>query len=275
MEERMKLRNVIKILPAFFLVFLTLSPNLAADGHFEFSFHYGTWNLDLLGNLVEDSLSEALESAFEEVILEEIQDEYPFLQDPVYEHTVEFDSGGNNYGFEVRWYPGGHDGSFSLGVAVEKTKMDVELTEVVMDMSFDDGSFFDGLASGDIELNPLTFLLSVRWDILPSSPVHPYITLGVGAASYSSIQDDVVSYIWMGDLDVAGGPTETYEESGTKTIDEIKEDLDEDEDFPLTVLPFIQLNLGLKAKVTPNIHLMVDAGIWNGFIIRGGLAIRL
>jgi hypothetical protein len=40
-------------------------------------------------------------------------------------------------------------------------------------------------------------------------------------------------------------------------------------------LPFIQLNLGLKAKVTPNIHLMVDAGIWNGFIIRGGLAIRL
>jgi hypothetical protein len=271
----MKIRNAAKILPAFFLVFLTLSPNLSADGHFELSFHYGTWNLDLLGNLVEDSLSEALETAFEEVILEEIQDQYPFLQDPVYAHTVEYDSSGNNFGFEIRWYPGGHDGSFSLGVAVEKTKMEVGLTEVAMDMSFVGGSSFDGLASGSIELNPLTFLLSVRWDIMPRSAVHPYITLGVGAAAFSSIQDDIVSYIWMGELDISGGPTESYEESGTKTIEEIKEELEEDEDFPLNILPFIQLNLGLKAKISPNIHLMVDAGIWNGFIIRGGLAIRL
>ena len=65
----MKFKNVVKILPAIFLVFLTVSPNLAAEGHFELSFHYGTWNLDLLGNLVEDGLSEALETAFEEVIL--------------------------------------------------------------------------------------------------------------------------------------------------------------------------------------------------------------
>jgi len=50
----------------------------------------------------------------------------------------------------------------------------------------------------------------------------------------------------------------------------------EDEDFlPLPFLPFIQLNLGLKGKITENIHLMVDAGIWNGFLIRAGLAIRL
>jgi hypothetical protein len=271
----MTIRNALKILPVFILVYLFFVPTLSAEGHFELSFHYGTWNLNLLGDLVEDGLSEVLESAFEDVILEEIQDTYPYLQDPIYEHTVEFDSSGNNYGGEIRWYPGGHNGSFSLGFSVEKTKMEVGLTQVAMDMSFVDGSSFGGLASGDVELNPLAFLLSVRWDILPRSPVHPYITIGLGAATFSSIQDDVVTYDWMGELDVAAGPTETYEESGTKTIGEIKEEIEDDEDFPLTILPFIQLNVGLKGKITQNIHLMADLGIWNGFIIRGGIAIRL
>jgi len=271
----MKIRNVLKIGPAFFLVYLALVPNLFADGHFELGFHYGTWNLNLLGDLVEDGLSEALESAFEDVILEELQEDYPLLQDPIYDQSVEFDSGGHNYGFEVRWYPGGHDGSFSLGVSVEKTKMEVELTEVAIDMTFQDGSSFMGRVDGDIELNPLTFLLNVRWDILPRSPVHPYITLGVGAAAFSSFKDGAASFGWLGELDIAGGPTEKYEDTETKTIEEIKEEFEEDEDFPFTFLPFIQLNLGLKGKINKNIHLMVDAGIWNGFIIRGGIAIRL
>jgi hypothetical protein len=40
-------------------------------------------------------------------------------------------------------------------------------------------------------------------------------------------------------------------------------------------VPFVQLNLGLKAVITPNVSLLVDAGIWNGFLIRGGVAFRL
>lgn len=148
----MKARNAHKIIPVFVFVYLALTPNLSADGHFELGFHYGTWNLNLLGDTVENGLSEALESVF---------------------------------------------------------------------------------------------------------------------------KDDVVSYAWLGELDVAGGPTETYEDSGTKTIEEIKEELEEEEDFPLSFLPFIQLNLGLKGKITQNIHLMADVGIWNGFIIRGGIALRL
>jgi hypothetical protein len=271
----MKIKIAIKIIPAFFLVFFVLSPYLAGDGHFELGFHYGTWNLNLLGDLVEDGLSEALESAFEDVILEEIQEDYPEFQNPVYDQSVEFDSGGNNYGFEIRWYPGGFEGSFSLGVSAEKTKMEVELTEVAVDMTFQDGSSFMGRADGNIELNPLTFLLNLRWDIMPRSPVHPYITLGVGAAAFSSFKDDAVSFSWLGELDIAGGPTETYEDTDTKTIEEIKEEIEVDEDFPLSFLPFIQLNLGLKGKINKNIHMMVDAGIWNGFIIRGGIAIRL
>jgi hypothetical protein len=274
-EVIMPTRNISKLCAVLVFGCIALAPNLLADGHFELGFHYGTWNLNLLGSLVEDGLSEALESAFEEAILEEIQEDYPYLQDPVYDQSVEFDSGGNNYGFDIRWYPGGYDGSFSVGLSVEKTKMEVQLTEVAMDLSFQDGSSFSGLATGDVTLNPLTFLLSLRWDIMPRSPVHPYITLGVGAAAFSSFKDDVVTFGWSGELNITGGPIETYEESDKKTIEEIKEEFEEDEDFPITFLPFIQLNLGLKGKINDNIHLMVDAGIWNGFILRGGIAIRL
>ena len=47
------------------------------------------------------------------------------------------------------------------------------------------------------------------------------------------------------------------------------------EDFFLPgFIPFIQINLGLKAEITDNLHLLVDAGIWNGFLLRGGIAFR-
>ncbi len=264
-----------KLIAVMAFVCFALVPNLVADGNFELGFHYGTWNLNLLGNLVEDGLSEALETAFKEAILEKIQEDYPQLQDPVYDQNVDFDSGGSNYGFDIRWYPGGHQGSFSLGFSVEKTKMEVELTEVAMDMSFQDGSSFSGLAVGDVTLNPLTFLLSLRWDILPRSRLHPYITLGAGAAAFSSFKDDMVSFGWSGELNITGGPKEAYQENETRTIEEVKEEFEEDEDFPINFLPFIQLNFGLKGKINDNVHLMVDAGIWNGFIVRGGVAVRL
>lgn len=277
-EEPMKIRNFLKMLPAFLLVYFTFAPNLSAQGHFEFNFHYGRWSLNLLGNTIENILSDALETEFKDAFLEEIQQDYPYLTDPVYSQTVDFDSGGYNYGFEVRWYPGGHDGSFSLGLSLEKTRMEVELVEVSAAMEFNDGSTFGGTTAGDVVLNPMTFHLSLRWDIIPAARIHPYITFGVGAATFSSIENDEVHYSWSGELDVAGEPNESYgPEEETKTIKQIQDELElEDEDFlPLPFLPFIQLNLGLKAKITDNIHLMVDAGIWNGFILRGGLAIRL
>ncbi len=274
----MKMRSLLKILPAFILLYFVFIPFLSAQGNFEFSFHYGRWSLDLLGNTIENILSDALETEFRDAYLEEIQQDYPYLTDPVYSHTIDFDSGGYNYGFEFRWYPSGYYGSFSLGLSLEKTRMEVELLEVSSDMEFYDGSTFGGEASGEVVLNPLTFLLSLSWDIIPGARIHPYVTFGVGAATFSSIENDEVRYSWSGILDVASGPTEHYgPEEETKTIKQIQDELEqEDEDFlPLPFLPFIQFNLGLKAMVIENIYLKVDVGIWNGFIFRGGIAIRI
>ena len=61
-----------------------------------------------------------------------------------------------------------------------------------------------------------------------------------------------------------------------KTLKEWKDELEgkEEDLFIPGFIPFIQLNVGLKGEVTDNIHLLVDAGIWNGFLLRGGIAFR-
>lgn len=272
----MKIRKVLKILPAFLLVYLTLIPSLSAQGHFELSIHYSRWSIDILGDIIETAVSDAVESGLEDTISEDIKDEYG-LNLVSYSQTVEFDSSGHNYGAEIRWYPSGQYGSFSIGLSVEKTRMTVELAEITTDLEFSNNSNFQGTATGKFEINPLSFHLSLRWDILPSSSFTPYITFGVGAATFSSIENDEISFSYSGELTRPGFAPETESGGETKTIGEIKDEIEaEDEDFlPLSILPFIQLNLGLKGKITENIHLMVDAGIWNGFLIRGGLAIRL
>ncbi len=272
----MKIRNVLKVLPVFFLLYLTLAPCLSAQGHFELSFHYSSWNIDVLGNIIENAVSDAIESELEETISEDLQNEYG-LSLVSYSQTVDFDSSGDNYGAEIRWYPGGLNGSFSIGLSVEKTSMKVGFTEISSDLELSDNSSFQSTTTGEFLINPLSFHLSLRWDILPFSRITPYITVGVGAASFSSIENDEVSYSYSGELTRPGFPTVTETGGETKTIGEIQDELEaDDEDFlPLPFLPFIQLNLGLKGKITENIHLMVDAGIWNGFLIRGGLAIRL
>jgi hypothetical protein len=130
----MKIRNAFKIMPAFLLVYLTLIPSLSADGHFELSFHYSRWNIDILGNIIEDAVSDAIESELEDTISENIKDEYG-LDLVSYSQTVDFDSSGHNYGFEIRWYPGGLYGSFSIGLSVDKTSMKVGFKEVPQTLS--------------------------------------------------------------------------------------------------------------------------------------------
>ena len=99
----MNIQKCSKILPALFLFFLLGTSNLPAQGHFELSVHYSRWNIDLLGNIIEDAINDALEEDLKDSILEDIQDYYPGLQELSYAQQVDFDSSGHNYGFEIRW----------------------------------------------------------------------------------------------------------------------------------------------------------------------------
>jgi hypothetical protein len=256
------------------------APFLRAQGHWEFGIHYSRWSLNLVKSLIEDSLSDTVASDLKDKILEDIQADYPSKKETGYSQKIAFDSSGDNFGAEVRFYPGGRHGSFSLGFSVEKSTMKVNLPEVEATLEWEDEithqtGTFNGNATGEFLLKPLSFHLSVRWDIFPSAGLHPYITLGVGAATGKAIDKATYSFSYTGTLNVPGDPPKEYSGSDSKTLKELKDEQEakgEDFSIPLHFLPFVQLNLGLKGRLTDDIYLLVDAGVWDGFLLRAGVA---
>jgi len=277
----MTIRKIAKILPVFLFLSLIFVQYLPAKGHWEFGVHYSQWSIDILRSMIEEGISDSLETDLKDKILEDIQKDYPELREKIYNQGVRFDSGGNNYGFEIRWYPAGQQGSFSLGLSVEKTTMRISLPEVSADLSVENSitqevSNFKGNANGEFLLKPLSFHLSFRWDILPSMRIRPYITFGIGAATGTALEEGELSYSYSGDLKIEGEEPEHYESSEKKSIKQLKDELEEEgEEFILPgFLPFIQFSFGLKGAISDNLHILVDAGIWDGLLIRGGIAIR-
>jgi len=272
----MTTRRLVSVLALSLL--LVTAPSLMAQGHFEFGGHYGRWSLNLLGNLAKDALDDATKDEIQDRILSDIQDSYPGLNLTSYDQTLDFNSSGDDFGLGFRFYPGGQRGSFSLGVSVEKSTFKV-LPSVTSLMQLQDSetmatATFNGVADASAIIKAMSFLLTFRWDIFPSAIVHPYITFGGGISTAKALDDSTLSYSYSGQLSGSAIPTETVEGSDTKTLRELKDEAETDFKLP-NFLPFIQLNLGLKARLTKNIHLLVDAGIFDGFMISGGLAIRL
>lgn len=271
------------VLLVFLFSLIFSSQNLRAQGHFEFGFHYSQWSIDILRSWIEDSLGEELEEQLRDEFLEKLQEDHPSLREISYSQEVSFDSGGDNYGFEIRWYPGGHNGSFSLGLSIEKTTMRVSLPEVSASMTLEEeitgesANFQGAIRDVQFEMSPLSFHLSFRWDIKPSWKVRPYMTFGLGAASGTALEEGTLSATWSGDLIIEGEAPEQYSGTESKTFKELKDEAEaEGEEFFLPgFFPFIQLNFGLKAALSENFHILIDAGVWDGFLIRGGIAIRL
>jgi hypothetical protein len=283
----MKKFSMFGVAATCFLFLFCLNPALSAKGKIEFGFHYGSWSINPVKGLIESALSDAMETEFKDKFMEEIRKDNPGFQEKSYTQKVSFDSGGSNFGFELRWYPGGENGSFSMGFSVEKTSMKISLPEVSAALVVEDSlthktGSFSGNVNGDFSIKPLSFHLSFRWDIVPSARVHPYFTLGFGMAGGSALEDGTLSYSYVGDL-TTPDETEHYADSATKTLKQLKEETESEIDeetgeakkFPLPgFVPFIQLHFGLKLKIANEVHALIDYGIFDGFLLRGGLALR-
>jgi hypothetical protein len=277
-------------LAAAVLAVLFLSPPTAgAQGTVELGFHYGRWSVNLLRPFIEDLVG-GLMDQIKDKMIDRIQKDHPELKEAAYDRDFEIDSGGPNFGFELRWYPGGENGPFSLGLDVEKTTMKIEIPRLTSSLLLEEEmtssqAGFVADAGGAVTCRPLAFLLSFRWDILPTERIHPYLTFGLGLAGESAILDANLEYHFDGTLTTPDGGTEAYSESATETIRQI---IDEDKqrkidegsnekpfELPIHFLPFVQLHFGLKAVITKNLHALVDFGVLDGFVLRGGLAIRI
>ncbi|MCX6560580.1 MAG: hypothetical protein NTZ26_08695, partial [Candidatus Aminicenantes bacterium] len=261
------------------------------QGHFEFGFHYGSWSLNLLKSTFE-GLAESIAEQFKNQQFDKIQADNPDanLRELDFQTTSVFDSSGKDFGFDIRWYPAGETGSFSIGLAVEKMTMKIGIPSSTTAMTIEDMNtgkiiHFDGAASGEVKSTPMVFLLNFRWDIFPRGVIHPYFTFGFGAAGVSALDETIMAYDISGTVDFPGKPAQTIAETGSKTLLELKaEDAqrklekgkgEEPFDYPIKFFPFVQLHFGLKAKLAKFAHLMVDFGVLDGFVLRGGLAIRL
>jgi hypothetical protein len=264
------------------VVGLALAAGFAAagsSGKFEFGFHYGSWSLNLIKPLIE-GLADDLGVEMKNTQMDKIREERPEIdiREMSFANDIDFDSSGHTFGFDVRWYPGGSDGSFSLGLSVVKTRMKFGISNmdtrlVLENVNTHEEIGFVAAASGDVTADPLAFLFSLRWDIAPRAVIHPYITLGFGAAGVSALDETTMRYNFEGTLTVPGEPSDTISESGTKTLLQLKEE--DPFDYPIKFFPFFQFHLGLKAKIARSVHLLVDFGVLDGFALRGGLVARI
>lgn len=266
----------------FLFVLVLIGPEpLLADGHLEFNVHYSYWTLNVIRPLVEKMVSDILEDDLKDRFLQQIQADYPTLVESGYQQQVKFDAPGQNFGLELRYYPGGRSGVFSIGLSVEQTTMKISFPVVLAsleltDLNLGQAAYFTGQASGEFLTKPLSFHLSMRWEFLPSKVISPYLTIGAGVSTSRSFFDSSYRYQYSGTLVLPDNSTELYSDSDNKTLREIKDERQvEGKDFPLNFMPILQFNLGLRTRLSRNLNLVLDSGIFNGFLVRGGLSVRV
>lgn len=232
---------------------------------FEIGFHVSHWSIDPLEGILNDEVSKRIAKEIKQEVAKKITDAHPFIFDTGYEHDLLFDSGGSNFGLEIRYYPQGKQGSFSFGLSFEKNNMKITLDGPVQ-VDFSDNTYSEVESSGYIELNPFTTNLSFRWDTKPSWRVTPYFIVGLGVSSLNGN----ISYAYDG-FYYWQGPELNVEDDILKTFKEAEEEMD----FNIPNIFFLlQINIGIRAEIAPHLNLNAEAGIWNGFILRGGLSYR-
>ena len=234
------------------------------SGKFEISIHFSMWTIDVIKGAFEEKLQEELGEEIRNEVTKDVRNSYLVVASDGADDLT-FDSGGYNFGLELRYYPKGRDGSFSLGLAVDKARMRItEQGSVRQD--YQDGTFAAAEGTAEIILNPWFTTLSVRWDIKPDWIVSPYFVMGLGVAALNG----EVSYDYSGEYSYAAG-VEPVEGSEQMTIKEAEEDMSVN--IP-NVLPLLQLNFGVRAEIMRFLSLKVEAGFWDGFLLRLGVSGR-
>jgi hypothetical protein len=235
------------------------------SGKFEIGFHSSLWTVDIIKSYFESAVSNKMGEEIANEMYKEIKETHADLNRSDYEEDLLFDSGGYNYGLELRYYPKGRDGAFSLGLSFDKARMRFTIEGPVR-QNFSNGTYASVDSFTEITLNPLFTNLSLRWDMVPHWRVTPFIILGIGIAAMNG----EFNYNYSG-LYKWGGSDENISDSQLKTIKEAEEDWDAN--IP-NIFPLMQINIGVRARIIPNLYIKAETGFWNGFILRAGISGR-
>ncbi len=235
-------------------------------GKFECGVFFSLWTVDFLKGLLEGEVFDELGQEIRDEVTKEIRESHPDLgSQEDFTQDFLFDSGGRNFGLEIRYYPQGREGSFSLGLSFEKARMRLSIDGSVR-QDFTDGSYATADAFGHIELHPLFTTLSFRWDIKPAWRVSPFFIIGIGiAALKGEVSYDYSGlYNWTGNDEAIGD---------SEVMDFLEAEEDASINIP-NILPLLQMDFGVRAEIIPHLIAKAELGFWNGFMIRGGVAGR-
>lgn len=233
------------------------------SGKLQIGIHYGPWTLKPFSNYFEDDLLQEISREIRERVNNAIFrgiDWGPLVTD--YDDELVFGTSGYNFGVEIRFYPKGPEGSFSLGFSIERTNIKIK-AEGPINQYYIEGASSTVEGLGYITTSPLTMNLSFRWDTSPSWRVSPYFVTGFGLAT---LLGEVV-YEWTGSYQYKNIIEQT-EGSDILTLEEVEWQIDEN--IP-NIFYLFQLNVGVRARITPNFYINGEIGFWNGMVFRAGV----
>jgi hypothetical protein len=235
------------------------------DGKLEITFHYGTWSLNPIKATFDEELNRSLANEIRREITNQAGTIGQNLVRGDFSHTLAFDSSGSQYGLEIRYYPNGKKGQFSIGFSFEKTIMLLSIAGTVT-QPFTDGTYGEVEATGTLELKPFSTNLSFRWDMVPKWIVSPYFVFGLGIAPLTGN----LSFDFTGTY-YGLGETASLADSGTKTFKEVEEisDINLPNIFVVGHVAF-----GARANIDSRFVLIAEVGFWDGIVFRGGLGYR-
>jgi tetratricopeptide (TPR) repeat protein len=236
-----------------------------AVGHWEMEVHYSGWSIDTAKSLFEDDLAKKVANEIREDVTDQLNPSHGGnLISSAYEQNLTMDSEGSNYGLEIRYYPLGRRGAFSLGVSLEKTKIRISIQGPVT-QSYSDGSVAAVESEGYVETNPFTTNLSFRWDFFPSWRVTPYFVFGLGFGPLGG----EASYVYTGTYRRESAQTSVQGEE-IKTFDQLREE----GDIELDLFIVLHTAIGVKGKIFEAFFIKGEVGFWDGLILRAGVGYR-
>jgi hypothetical protein len=244
-----------KIFFMFFFMVLIISLGFSKPKYY-ISIGYGNWSLNLLKSTIEDKLDDLLRDNLQD----SIKSDYPSQTLGDYSQNVNFDSSGGGVNFQIRIYPGGEKGSFSLGFSYFRVDSKIIISADIR-QNFTSGDYIASDAEGNLIVNYSAFAVDLKWDLLVNGKIHPYISFGGGIAPLKGNMD----YYANGAYYSHNKKRESYTISNS-------DDLTEIDDIKISYLPIIIINFGVRVDIIKNGSLFLDAGIWNGFMVKGGIA---
>ncbi len=244
---------------SFLIISLLMVSSIAfSKPSYTVSISYGIWSLwfgdNIIENLIEDSVKSNLQ--------EQVQDDFPEEVIGEYTQDINVDSSGGGFAFQLRFYPKGEKGVFSLGLLYYKNDTTINLNGNVIQYFIPQENYIELNADGFLELNYSAFLIDLRWDMLPSKRIRPYISFGVGLSPLKG------KIVFNGEgKSVINNEEESYAYSEEEKLEDI-------EDIPTSIIPVVQLLFGLRGELVEHMSIFVDAGVWNGFMVKFGLSLN-